>query len=1031
MVTTFVGRDHELAVLAGVLARAKDGRRQVVVVTGEAGIGKTWFCEQASLAAERDGFGVVWGRCWPHGGAAPLWPWPALLPALAGPSVAGLLAADCGHDRVDPERFARFAAVAALLAEARRDTPTMIVIDDVHQADESALLLTRFLAGTLDRLPLVLVLVRRESTSTLLAELQRDATTIPLRPFGFDETTALLAAHGQPAPDTDVAQTLLRVTGGSPLYLARAVERGWAGAAVEHAIAGAIAGLPLRHRRILAFTALLGPDGVVAEIATLADQTPAEVIEALIAAAELGLAELAPDRCDLHDLVRQVAMTELDAAELLEANARAAALLAGTGQAERVAHHALAAAVRSTADAEYAITACRAAAASLMAGYAYEQGGALLGRAVALAEHRPDLPEWAALLVERADAVLATGRLIDARAAFETATEAAELAGDPVLLARAVLGLGGVWVHEHRNAAVRKHMLARQQAALCVLPDEERALRCRLAVRLAAEAVYEGGPVEEVLSELARTRAIGDLRALAEALSLTHHSMLGPEHTDLRLPLAQEQIVVASAAGDGILTLFGLLWRTTDLYLRGSPDAERSLTELRERSTALGIATVNFIVACMDVMRLIRAGRLEEAEAAAGPCLQQGLEVGDADAIGCYGAQMIAIRWFQGRDAELADLVVDTLSSASLAANEYGFRVSVIMVLARGGRLAEARAALAPLRELGLATLPTSSTWLSAMVALVEVGWLLDDPALVAEAADLVRPFADLPVMPSLGVSCFGSAARALGRASLAAGDATTAVRYFEQAVAGNLRLGHRPATMLSQAELAEALVAQGDLPGARAALTEALAEARSLGLTRRVDQWTTWATRLTPSTEPILSRTQDGWTLSHGGTQIDLPNLTGLNYLSQLLANPGKEISATDLAGTAVVTGRQDLLDSEAMSAYRRRLEALAEAIETAEDPITADRLQQERDTIASELAGALGLGGRMREFATSPERARTAVRKAIKRATDAITAADPILGAELQATITTGVSCCYTPRNRASRSAGPLPQPPDAARS
>ena len=224
---------------------------------------------------------------------------------------------------------------------------------------------------------------------------------------------------------------------------------------------------------------------------------------------------------------------------------------------------------------------------------------------------------------------------------------------------------------------------------------------------------------------------------------------------------------MASAAGDGILALFGLLWRTADLYLLGDPDAERSLTELRQRATTLGVATVDYIVACMDVMRLIRAGRLDEAEAAAGPCLQRGLEVGDADATGFYGAQLLAIRWLQGRDAELADLVAGVVASASLAVVEYGFRASVVMVLARGGRLDEARAALEPLREHGFAALPRSSTWLAAMVGLVDAAWLLDDPALAAEVAELLRPFADLPVMPSLAVSCFGSTARALGRAAL------------------------------------------------------------------------------------------------------------------------------------------------------------------------------------------------------------------------------------------------------------------------
>ncbi|HEV2783275.1 MAG TPA: AAA family ATPase [Actinophytocola sp.] len=1024
MVEAFVGRDHELAALAALRERAVGGRRQLVMVTGGAGIGKTWLCERASEAAYRDGFDVAWGRCWPHGGAPALWPWPALLPTLAGPAGAGLLAADASRDRVDPERFARFTAVAELLAETRADKPTMIVIDDVHHADESALLLTRFLTGTLDRLPLVVVLARRTSPGedgpAVLDELQRDATTIALRPFDLHDTAALLAAHGQPNPDRVAAETLLRVTGGVPLYLARAVHTGWTGsgpATVEHAIAGAIDRLAPAQRRILAFAALLGVDGAVGEVAGLAGEPPAVVLEALTAASGTGLAELTRAGYRFHDLVRQVALGQLGTAETLDAHARAAAMLARSGHVERVAHHALAAAVRSDADAEIAIAACRAAAESLRRGYAYEPAADLLNRAVALAG-----PADAELLVERADAVLDSGRLTDARAAFEAATEAAERAGDPVLLARAVLGLGGVWVHQYRNAAVRERVLARQRAALEALPDHERALRCRLAVRLAAEAVYEGKPVDGVLDALAQTWALGDPRALADSLSLTHHAVLGPEHAAMRLPLAEAQIAAASAAGDGILALFGLMWRTVDLYLLGDPRADRSLTELRQRTAALGVAAVGYIVACMDVMRLIRAGRLDEAEAAAGECLRLGLDVGDADATGYYGAQLLTIRWLQGRDAELAELVTGTVESASLAVGEYGFRASVVMVLARGGRLDEARAALEPLRAMGLVTLPKSSTWLAAMVGLAEAAAMLDDPDLAAEVADLLRPYADLPAMPSLGVSCLGSVSRALGRAALTAGDPASAVAYLEQAIAMNVRLEHRPATAVCRAELAEALVARGgpgDLERARTQLADAIDEARALGLWPRVDAWSVLANALTPSATPaVLRRRADGgWTLRGGDVPIELPDLVGVRYLGRLLERPGEDLPAVDLCDAGVLTGRQQLLDPAAVDAYRRRVTDLDTAIDDAEadaDLARAERFRLEREAVAGELARAIGLGGRMREFTSSPERARTAVRKAIKRAVDAIAAADPVLGGELRTEITTGSVCRYTPGAR-----------------
>lgn len=1016
--------------LAEARKRAAHGRRQLVVVTGEAGVGKTWFCDQATAAAQQDGFEVMWGRCWPHGGAPALWPWPTVLPALAGPAGSRLLAADSGRDGVDPERFARFAAVAELLTEARARTPTMIVIDDVHYADESALLLTRFLSSALDRLPLVMVLTRRNTPSAsspaaeaLLGELQANATTIPLRPFDVKDIAALLDAHGQPSPDRTAATTLLRVTGGSPLHLSRAVDLGWSGsgpATLEHAITEALTRLAPPQRRILAFAALLGVDGSIGEVASLSGQSPAEVLEALAAASDKGLVDLLPNGCTFHDLVRDAALGQFDTTRLLDVHARAAAIL--TGNPERIAHHALLAAMRSDADAEIAMDACRAAAVSLRRGYAYERAADLLSRAVVLAQHRQDLPGRAKLMVEHADAVLACGRLNDARAAFGEATEAAELTGDPVLLARAVLGLGGVWVHEYRNAAVRADVLARQRAALAALPEHERSLRCRLAVRLAAEAVYEGAQVAEVLDALERTRATNDPYALADALSLAHHALLSPEHAEMRLLLAEEQIAVASAAGDGILALFGLLWRTTDLYLLGDPDAERSLTELRQRSATLGVASTGYIVTCMDVLRLIRAGRFAEAETAAGQCLRMGLEVGDADATGYYAAQLLDIRWLQGREGELADLVADTLSSATLAMGEYGFRASAVMVLARDGQVSEARAALAPLLATGLANVPRSSTWLAAMATLGEAAALLNDAALAADVAELLRPFENLPVTVSLAVCCLGSVAGTLGLMALVAEDPQTAVTYLEKAVEANLRLEHRPATAMRRAQLADALVARGkpgDLARARALLARAVDEAKSMDMAKRVDEWTARSDALTPSTTPAVLHWSGsaGWEVRSGNAHILLPELVGFDYLSRLLERPGQDLAAADLVGSAVLTYRQELLDDTAVDSYRRRIRDLDNAIEDAEagsDLAKARRLQTERDAVADELLRATGLGGRVRGFATSSERARIAVRKAIKRALDAISEHDTVLGGELRAAITTGSACRYTPAPR-----------------
>jgi tetratricopeptide (TPR) repeat protein len=737
----------------------------------------------------------------------------------------------------------------------------MVVLDDLHNADAGALLLTRFLIGALDRLPLVLLLACRDGgAGTLLDELVRDATAVPLRRFTMQETAALLAAHGQRGDEHRATAVLLQVTGGIPLFLAHAIGRGrdTGPTTVQQAIADALGRLPARTHRLLALAAVLGAESTVGDIAALAEEPPTEVAAALAEAAVSGLVDLTPSHCAFHDLVQQVALAQLDTSALLDAHARAAALLAGTGHAERVAHHALTAATRSDADTARAIAACREAAASLRRGFAYEQAAILLQRAVQLAEHRPVGPERTELLLERAEAVLACGRLTEARAAFEAATNAAEHSGDPTQLARAVLGLGGVWVHEHRNAAVRQRVLAMQRTALAALPACERSLRCRLAVRLVAEAVYEGRPVEAVLDALAQARTVGDARTLAEALSLTHHALLGPEHAEIRRSLADELITARSEAGDGVLTLFGLLWRTVDLYLAGDPDAERSLTELRQRTDALDVGAVRFTVACIDVMRLIRSGRLEEAEAAAEECRQLGLHVGDADATGCYTAQLLGIRWLQGRDAELAELVSATAASGTLATSEYGIRASIASVLARAGRLDEARGALDSLLATGLDKLPHSSTWLATMLAVVDAARMLGDHVVVATAAELLRPYAALPMMPSLAVSCLGAVSLALGIAAMTTGDRDAAVSYLENAVEANQRWGHRPATALCRAELADALMLRGrptDLNRARTLLDAAVTDAREMHLALREQQWSARAAALRRPIVPAVLR--------------------------------------------------------------------------------------------------------------------------------------------------------------------------------
>src|SRR4051794_41810742 len=119
------------------------------------------------------------------------------------------------------------------------------------------------------------------------------------------------------------------------------------------------------------------------------------------------------------------------------------------------------------------------------------------------------------------------GRLAEARVEFWQEVDAADAAGDPLALAEAAIGLGGVWVHEHRATIERARVRGVQQRALDGLAgvDDGAVLACRLRARLAAEQAYVDGDDSTVLAELDLARRSGDPVALAEVLSITHHCL--------------------------------------------------------------------------------------------------------------------------------------------------------------------------------------------------------------------------------------------------------------------------------------------------------------------------------------------------------------------------------------------------------------------------------------------------------------------------------------------------------------------------
>ncbi len=223
------------------------------------------------------------------------------------------------------------------------------------------------------------------------------------------------------------------------------------------------------------------------------------------------------------------------------------------------------------------------------------------------------------------------GDLAASRLSFERAYGLAELAGDVPAMATAALGLCGLWVSERRTVTGAAMLETRLQHVLPLL-DPHSALALRIRIRLAAESDYLTGESARILNALGAARAAAEPVALAEALSLAHHCLLGPDHLALRRELAIELIKVSFRTDRRSDRLMGLLWQTVDCYASGDPHAGRLLGELRDHLSQRDHPAVGFVVSAIEVMLAI-GGQLSQAESLVAVCAQNG-RAGESTASG-------------------------------------------------------------------------------------------------------------------------------------------------------------------------------------------------------------------------------------------------------------------------------------------------------------------------------------------------------------------------------------------------------------
>jgi DNA-binding CsgD family transcriptional regulator/tetratricopeptide (TPR) repeat protein len=418
-VPVLLERQTELLRLQGLLDDAVAGRGRLVFVGGQAGVGKSsLLAELVAGAAGR--VTIRRGTADSLTTPAALGPWLEAVPELGAIGELGAVGAAAA-----PTRPAMYARLRDLLGAA----PTLVVLEDVHWADEASLETLRMLGRRVEALPVLVVATyrseeagRQQPLAIVLGQLATSSGVerMGLEPLSADGVRRLVEAAGA---GIDPAE-LHRTTGGNPFYVTEVLAAGGSAlpAAVRDAVAARNAQLSDAARRVLAAAAVLGPRADVELLTTVSHQPISAVDECVKHGV---LVPDGPGWAFRHEIARVAVEQSLLPGELVTLHTAALTALQETGVVDdrRLAHHAAASGQHALA-AEHAVRAADQAARLGAHRQAAEQYRLALRMAGRGAEERRRL--YTQLSYE----CYVTDELAEALAAQQQAMELAELAGD-------------------------------------------------------------------------------------------------------------------------------------------------------------------------------------------------------------------------------------------------------------------------------------------------------------------------------------------------------------------------------------------------------------------------------------------------------------------------------------------------------------------------------------------------------------------------------------------------------------------------
>ncbi|HEY4426964.1 MAG TPA: AAA family ATPase [Solirubrobacteraceae bacterium] len=634
----------------------------------------------------------------------------------------------------DTERYLLWGAVVSLLCEASAQEPLVVVLDDLHWADKPTLLLLKhFLKQGQGARVLILGtyrdsdLTRAHPLAEVLADLHRvegvDRVTLDgLSQEDIVEIMERAGGHELDQASLALSVELHRETDGNPFYAAellrhllesgtiyreengRFTVRGNLSElgmpqSVREVLGRRVDRLGERAREVLSTAAVIGREFDIDLLAAVSERSEDELLQDLeeaVSASVLSESANVPGRFYFaHALVNHTLYEDLGPTRRARTHRRIAeALEAALGEdpgarVGELAHHW--AKATKAVDIPKAVTYARMAGARALSELAPDEALRWFSQALELLGRGADEAERCELLIGLGEAQRQSGDAAFRETLLEASSVASEL-GDAQRAARAALannrGEPSAYgqVDEERVAAIERALELEGASG-------DPARRALLLSLQSMELVYElDHEPRRALAEqaLALAREAGDPRTLARVLVNHWYAFWAPDTLAQRRELLTEMLQSAASAGDPALDFFGAN-RELNIRIEGgemdlavaAADREVASSEAHGEPTARWIARSNAAVLA------ILHGELEQAERLSEEAVQIAADAGQPDGYMIHGAQIMEIRFYQGRSEEVIELLEQGVAANPRIA---AWRAALARMLCWHGRTEEAAA---------------------------------------------------------------------------------------------------------------------------------------------------------------------------------------------------------------------------------------------------------------------------------------------------------------------------------------------------